>query len=196
MKSGIYCIENLVNGKKYIGRGSNVIKRMKAHHRENPILSKAFIKYGIENFRRYILIFCEKWELDRLEIEYIRLFNSHYSMNGYNISFGGDKSREGLLVTFETRRKISNSLKGNIPWNKGKTEIYTDETKNKISNSLKGNIPWNKGKTGIYNEETKIKMGKSNIGKKPTEESKKKKSESLKKAWEKRKQLQLKEAIE
>ena len=31
-------------------------------------------------------------------------------------------------------------------WNKGKTGIYSEETKQKISNTLKGHIPWNKGK--------------------------------------------------
>lgn len=35
---------------------------------------------------------------------------------------------------------------GKDPWNKSKTGIYSEETKQKISNTLKGNIPWNKGK--------------------------------------------------
>ena len=35
---------------------------------------------------------------------------------------------------------------GKPTWNKGKTGIYSEETKQKISNTLKGNIPWNKGK--------------------------------------------------
>ena len=35
---------------------------------------------------------------------------------------------------------------GKPAWNKGKTGIYSEETKQKISNTLKGHIPWNKGK--------------------------------------------------
>lgn len=49
-------------------------------------------------------------------------------------------------ISEETRRKLSEARKGKIPWNKGKTGIYSEETKQKISNTLKENIPWNKGK--------------------------------------------------
>ena len=37
---------------------------------------------------------------------------------------------------------------------------HTDESKRKISLSHQGQIPWNKGKTGVYTEETLSKMGK------------------------------------
>ena len=73
----------------------------------------------------------------------------------------------------ETKDKISNTLIGNIPWNKGrKVQSNTgrthfklnsipwnngispsDETKRKISDKLKGNIPWIKGK--YHSKETK-----------------------------------------
>ena len=43
------------------------------------------------------------------------------------------------------RKKISESLKGNIPWNKGIR--HTEETKKKISESRKGKPAWNKGLT-------------------------------------------------
>jgi len=63
--------------------------------------------------------------------------------------------------------------KGNIPWNKGKTDIYSEDTITRISNSLKGNIPWNKGTIGIMKawnkgipmlEESKQKCRDSNKG--------------------------------
>ena len=51
-------------------------------------------------------------------------------------------------------------LKGHIPWNKGKTGIYSVEYRKKISSTLKakgivppsrtGKEPWNKGKEGIH----------------------------------------------
>jgi len=50
------------------------------------------------------------------------------------------------IVTEETRRKISKTLKGRIPWNKGKTGIYSEETIRNISETQKGRIPWNKNK--------------------------------------------------
>jgi len=51
----------------------------------------------------------------------------------------------GHTQTTETRKKISNSLKGSIPWNKGKTNIYTKEVLEKISQAAKGerNHRWN-----------------------------------------------------
>jgi len=62
--------------------------------------------------------------------------------------------------------------KGNIPWNKGKTCIYSEETLKNISNSLKGNIPWNKGVKGV--------MAAWNKGIPMSDESKQKLSESKK----------------
>jgi len=64
--------------------------------------------------------------------------------------------------------------KGNIPWNKGKTCIYSEETLKNISNSLKGNIPWNKGVKGVMvawnkgipmSDESKQKLSESKKGK-------------------------------
>lgn len=37
----------------------------------------------------------------------------------------------------EVRKKISNSLKGNIPWNKGKTNVYSKEQLQKMSESAR-----------------------------------------------------------
>jgi hypothetical protein len=54
----------------------------------------------------------------------------------------------------ETLKKISDSLSGKSPWNKGKKGIYSDETIKKMQNakigykpkhSNKGNVAWNKG---------------------------------------------------
>lgn len=78
----------------------------------------------------------------------------------------------------ETKEKIRQTLKGRSPPNKGK----------------KGQIPWNKGKTNIYSEETKRKISESVSksltgkpsrakGSKKTEEWKKQQSERTKKMW-------------
>lgn len=39
------------------------------------------------------------------------------------------------------------------------------ETRQKIAEAATGRVPWNKGKTGIYSKETKAKMGAKNLGK-------------------------------
>lgn len=50
----------------------------------------------------------------------------------------------------ETKQKISSSNKGNIPWNKGLTGIYSEETLLKMSLAKEDYTPWNKGvQTGI-----------------------------------------------
>lgn len=49
----------------------------------------------------------------------------------------------------ETRKKISESLKGHVSNRKGKTGIYSEETLKKMSESHKGMPSWNKGTKGI-----------------------------------------------
>ena len=81
-------------------------------------------------------------------------------------------------LSIETKRKISNSLKGRISWNKGKE--LSDEIKRKMSEARKGRAPWNKGKTGVYSDETRRKLSEAGNGKKHSEKTKKKMSEARK----------------
>lgn len=74
------------------------------------------------------------------------------------------ESKKGKLPSEETRKKISESNKG-----KHRSEEY----RKKMSESKKGHVPWNKGKTGIYSEQTKQKMSESNKGKVPWNKGKK-----------------------
>lgn len=39
-----------------------------------------------------------------------------------------------------------------------KYKPFSEEAKQKIGNTLNGNIPWNRGKTNVYSEETRKKM--------------------------------------
>lgn len=79
--------------------------------------------------------------------------------------FANLKLEEGdggcLSHTTETKIKISNTLKGKIPWNLGKH--LSEETKHKLKNK----IPWNKGKIGIYSKETREKMSAASKGRLP-----------------------------
>lgn len=111
MKTGIYCIENLINGKKDIGQSTNLQKRMIVHHRGCLALENAIKKYGKENFKRYVLVYCEEWELNRLEIACIKAFHSHVSEWGYNISWGGNAPMRGRNHSPEIIRKISEAKK-------------------------------------------------------------------------------------
>lgn len=76
---------------------------------------------------------------------------------------GRESPTKGKKLSEETRRKISNSLKGKNNPNFGKT--FTEEHKKKISES-------NKGKS--HSEESKIKCGMKNIGRKLSKKHKEK----------------------
>lgn len=67
----------------------------------------------------------------------------------------------------ETKEKISKSLRGNIPWNKGLkgVQLYTVERNRKISMTMTGKH---------HTEETKRKMSESSKGRKLTAEHKRK----------------------
>lgn len=95
---GIYCIENLINHKKYVGLSKDCFKRW-ADHRTKSINSKkrddlnkplymAMKKYGINNFSFQILEECKQDELKQKEIYWIQKLDSYN--NGYNATLGGD----------------------------------------------------------------------------------------------------------
>lgn len=94
IKQGIYCIENLITGKKYYGSSFNIEKRFKGHKKSlcnlkhhNLHLQRSVSKYGIDNFRFYIVEetnFSSKKDLYNLENTYI-----NKNKNGYNIGSAG-----------------------------------------------------------------------------------------------------------
>lgn len=48
-------------------------------------------------------------------------------------------------LTEETKEKIKKSNTGKIPWNKGKTQIYSNETLEKMRRAKRNYTPWNAG---------------------------------------------------
>lgn len=124
---GIYKIENLINGKVYIGQSINIQERWNEHKLINSRTSKdalkkqkyplylAFQKYGLENFSFEVLEECSLEELDTKEQFYIKKYNSYIDFpnsNGYNLTLGGDGTRK------ITEEQILNILK---LWDEGKT---------------------------------------------------------------------------
>ena len=101
---GIYKIENLINGKVYIGQSVNIEERWQSHkaiviNKANSYkttlqypLYLALDKYGLENFKFEIIEECGLNELDEREQYWISYFHSWIDdpqSNGYNITLGG-----------------------------------------------------------------------------------------------------------
>lgn len=101
---------------------------------------------------------------------------------GENNSFYGKHHSE------ESKQKMSEAKKGKTPWNKGKTNIYSEETKKKMSEVAKTRIYTEErrkklseaGKGRKHSEETKLKISESHKGKLFTEEHKRKLKEAVK----------------
>ena len=157
-KSGIYCIENIINGKKYIGLGQNVEKRMWETHKECKILYCAIKKYGKNNFKRYVIEYYDNIEvLGLMETYFIVFYKSHVSEQGYNITWGGDGCF-GVPHTEEWKKANSERMSGkNHPLygKRGKDNPNygyraTEETKKKLSVTSSGN---RNGMYGTHNSE-------------------------------------------
>lgn len=91
MSSGIYKIENLINGKIYIGQSIDIQRRFQEHKRDNDNcrIHQALRKYGIKNFSFEIVEECELSQLDEKEKYWIKYFDSFH--NGYNATTGGNQ---------------------------------------------------------------------------------------------------------
>lgn len=172
--SGIYKIENKINGKCYIGSSKNVENRWKRHlsvlsnnSHYNTHLQRAVDIYGLDNFAFSIIMNCNIDDLAHYETAYIEEFDSYAS--GYNQTQTGypfseesikqmTRDRKGKRLSDTHKQNISDSLKG---------RVVTEETRQKISIANKG-----KKRTDDFRKESAERASN------PTEETIQKKSES------------------
>ena len=151
----VYLIENLTNGKKYIGQTVNFKSRKRCHKcnhtKKNYYIYLAMRKYGYENFEYTILIKDQTINYDKLdfwECYFIELFGTLNRNNGYNNDSGGNLNR---VCSEEKKKKISEATKG---------KKVSDETRLKMSVSQRGKIgPLNNSYGLIRSNETKEKYG-------------------------------------
>jgi len=104
----IYCLTNRLNQKKYIGQTIDFRKRMYEHRSgRSPQcrhLFHAIKKYGWESFDPNIIDSADtKKELDALETQYIKKYDTMNSDLGYNLTTGG----EGAVYSEESKKRIS-----------------------------------------------------------------------------------------
>jgi group I intron endonuclease len=165
---GVYCIENIINGKRYIGASKNIEDR-RTHHfnaliansHYNKSLQLDFNLYGINNFIFKIIENCNNEELFEKEQYYIKEFDSFN--NGYNDQKGGFRSFEDHHHTKESKEKMSFATKGeNNPFF---NKTHSEETKEKMRENHKNYSGENHPKYGTKLEEKSLnKMSKSNQG--------------------------------
>ena len=179
----IYLIKNNINQKIYIGKHSTD-NLDDGYMGSGRLIKKAIQKYGIENFTKEYLAFCDTEErLNSFEKFYIKKYKAREA--GYNLTDGG----EGMLnPKSEIREKLSNAHKGEKNPNFGKPR--SEETKRKISAAKKGKYNHKGENNGFYgrkhSEETKQKISDAMKGKTFSEETKLKISASKKgkhKVW-------------
>ena len=94
---GIYKIQNLINGKVYIGQSINIERRFHQHKyddSQNSVIHRAIKKYGIENFSFEVIEECNYKDLDEREIFWIKYYNSSNKNNGYNLTLGGQRGQK------------------------------------------------------------------------------------------------------
>jgi group I intron endonuclease len=177
----IYRTINLINGKSYIGQHVTN-KEYDNYIGSGRYFIKAVKKFGKNNFIRGIIEYCETQdELNKREIFWINHYDT-ISPNGYNLSIGG-----GVVILYgkenpffgkhhseETKKKLSEQKKGNIPHNKGKKGLQkcSEKTKKIVSERHKGDKNFNYNKKGILSpsfglkrsESTKNKLRETKIG--------------------------------
>jgi group I intron endonuclease len=163
--SGIYKIQSKAKSDRiYIGSTINIKKRWRSHllklragKHPNPLLQKHFIKYKESDLVFFVIELCFPEFLIPREQYYIDKLKP-----SFNICTKAG-STLGVKHSVETRIRVSEGHKGQIPWNKGKTGIYSEETRKKIGDAGKGRTSAMKGKN--HTEEARRKMSLAKKGK-------------------------------
>ncbi len=154
----IYCITNLINEKKYVGKTIySITKRFQEHCRdskkercERRPLYDAMNKYGIENFVVKELIECPNDELDSYEKMYIEKLQT-YGHNGYNATKGGDGS---ILFDYDKIIKTY-ALGGTMTECAAKMHCSVDTVKKVLTIN---NIPIRHNRRGCCSDPKKVKQ--------------------------------------
>ena len=188
-------MENLYNGKCYVGQTHRLQDREQAHRAGKcncPALKNAINKYGQENFDFSIIEKCfSQEELDEREQYWIKVIPTQIP-HGYNIKEGGSG---GGPCDDNTRQKISIANRGKKRTPEQIENIRQAQVGKKLSDEHKAklrdiNLGKKMSKEAIektrqfwlgrkHSEESKRKMSESSKGFKHSEESKKKIKETL-----------------
>jgi hypothetical protein len=123
----VYVTTNLINGKKYVGDHSTD-NLNDGYLGSGNLFAKKVNEYGRENFEKEIIEFFDtKSEAFDAQEKYIKLYESHISQKGYNISPKGGHNVGGCFSD-ETLEKLRLG---------SKNHVKTKDHKKKISDGIK-----------------------------------------------------------
>jgi len=154
----VYKFTNKVNGKIYIGKSTDLRRRMYSHFRSSlqekasDSFVRALIKYGFDSFKIEVIElfpkrsnFIDLYIMER-EKFWIGFFQSQNESIGYNL-LSADM-RIGFTMSEETKKKIGAALKGRPSPMRGKKGVLnpcfgqklSEETKRKMAEGMERRI--------------------------------------------------------
>ncbi len=190
MKSGIYQIENQVNGNRYIGSAINLKCRHTQHFSDlryqrhyNSHLQAAFLKYGEAAFVFSVLEYTEPPALIEREQHYLNMFAPEYNI----LPIAG--SPLGRSCSLETRAKMSAAWtveRRQAKADRQRGSHHTEETRRRMSKAHTGKTLSQAARQKLsaaqkgrhHSAESKQKMSKAHMGQQHSEKSKRKISEA------------------
>jgi group I intron endonuclease len=182
----IYKIINLINKKCYVGfHVTNLEYEKDFYYGSSETLDNAIKKYGEDNFIKGIIEYISINDWKEKEKYWIIKMNSHVSLGGYNLTWGGDGTL-GFKMNSLSKEKLSNIARNRSEETKEKIKnsikLKRNEINKSISKSLSGRKLYGKSLLSAQNAflgkthtmESKIKIGLKHKGKHLSQETKEK----------------------
>lgn len=140
MKSGVYTITNITNGKMYIGYATNLRSRLKEHRTDlfkgahpNSYLQNSYNEHGGESFLFEVLEECSVDFLASQEHYWATILNVHDEKYGYNLRATHPENKVGRSSYIKKPESIE-KMKATRA---SRTYVVTEETRKQISETLK-----------------------------------------------------------
>lgn len=185
----VYLSKNKENGKCYIGRTVNNLAQRKREHKSSArngntsVFWRAIRKYGWKSFVWSVLFESNDFDkLSKMEIKYIKKFQSR-TPSGYNVTEGGEGT-SGWKHSEESIEKMSEAHRGCVPSEETRQkqrESMLITLENKVTTKAEHERRSNSQKGDKHSEETKAKIRQANLGKRASQATREKMSQSGKK---------------
>ena len=185
----VYCAQNLINQKRYIGQTTQSLNKRIRGHKDKAIkkgnktyFHNALRKYEIDNFMWTILCYTSNQKaLNKAETYWIKYY--HTMEDGYNHREGGANGK----FSETAKRKLSRVHIGKKLSEETKSKLSKIATGRRHSLEAKRKMRENNSHTKrIFTKETRLKLSAAAKRQWADPESREKSSISMKKAWIKR----------